>query len=45
MIQEMNCYKDIIVAGYKEALSTICYVTTQARLVLVGNSGSGKTVS
>ena len=44
-IQEMNCYKDIIVSGHKEALSSVYYVTTQVRLVLVGNSGSGKRMT
>ena len=41
-IQEINCYKDIVVSGYKEALNSVYYVTTQARLMVVGNSGSGK---
>ena len=40
-IQEMNCYKDMILSGYKEAPNTVYYVTTGVRLMLVGNSGSG----
>lgn len=40
-IQEMNCYKDLIISGYKEAPDNIYYTTTGVRLMLVGNSGSG----
>lgn len=40
-IQEINCYKDVIVSGYKEALNTVYYITTQVRLLLVGNSRAG----
>lgn len=43
-IHEMNCYKDMIVSGYKEALNSVYYVTTRVRLMLVGNSGSGQIV-
>ena len=40
-IQEINCYKDVIISGYKEAPNTVYYVTTGVRVMLVGNSGSG----
>jgi len=43
IIAEMNCYKDLIIGGYKEALNTVYLSTTQVKLMLIGNSGTGKS--